>query len=45
MSCTVETLPETKQTQEKLIYTDQILGNPVAIYHNLIRFFSVQLNL
>jgi hypothetical protein len=45
MSCTVETLPETKQTQENIIYADQIRGSPAAICHNLIRFFSVQLNL
>jgi hypothetical protein len=44
-SCTVETPPETKQTQETFIYTDQIQGSPAFIRRNLIRFFSAQVNL
>jgi hypothetical protein len=31
LSCTVETLPETKQTQENFIYADQTGRMPAAI--------------
>jgi hypothetical protein len=45
MSPTVETLPETKQTQKNRVYADQIKRMPAVISRSLIRFFSIQVNL
>ncbi|MGE8150361.1 hypothetical protein ACQKP5_03820 [Pseudomonas vancouverensis] len=45
MSRTVETPVKTKQTQEKLIYTDQNFCLPAAIRRALIWLFGEQVNL
>ncbi|EPA92921.1 hypothetical protein PG5_60970 [Pseudomonas sp. G5(2012)] len=45
MTCTVKTVAKTKQTQEKLIYADQICSESNWTPLILIRFFHEQLNL
>jgi hypothetical protein len=45
MPCTVETVAQTKQAQEKFINADQIGNDRVLVDPPLIRLFNQDLNL